>query len=164
VQRFRDEVQTSVIESELKLVTISNKLHRFLVARPVSPRSHSSKQQPSGADALATVKWLSVFWAMLIGVKAQVSPGADVGGVGPVPVQMWEGWAQSRRRCGRGEPSPGADVAGVSPVPMQMWQGKPSPGADVEGVSPVPVQMWKARLCRRHSSWPRARGSVTTFS
>ncbi len=40
--------------------------------------------------------------------------------------------AQSRRRCGRGEPSPGADVAGVSP----------SPGADVAGASPVPAQMW----------------------
>ncbi len=31
--------------------------------------------------------------------------------------------AQSRRRCGRGEPSPGADVAGASPVPAQMWLG-----------------------------------------
>jgi hypothetical protein len=90
VQRFRDEVQTSVIESELKLVTISNKLHRFLVARPVSPRSHS-KQQPGSADALAMVKWLSVFWAMLIGVKAQVSPGANVEGMSPVPAQMWQG-------------------------------------------------------------------------
>jgi len=50
------------------------------------------------------------------------SSGADVAGVGPVPAPMWQGWAQSRRRCGRGEPSPGADVAGVSPVPAQMWQ------------------------------------------
>jgi hypothetical protein len=41
----------------------------------------------------------------------------------PVPVQMWQGWAQSRCRRGRGEPSPGADVAGVSPVLVQMWQG-----------------------------------------
>jgi hypothetical protein len=40
---------------------------------------------------------------------------------GPVPVQMWQWRAQSRRRCGRLEPSPGADVAGVSPVPAQMW-------------------------------------------
>ena len=30
----------------------------------------------------------------------------------PVPVQMWQGWAQSR-----------CDVAGVSPVLVQMWQG-----------------------------------------
>ena len=30
--------------------------------------------------------------------------------------------AQSRCRCGSGEPSPGADVAAVSPVPVQMWQ------------------------------------------
>ena len=41
----------------------------------------------------------------------------------PVPAQMWEGWAQSRRRCGRGVPSPGADVAGVSPVTVQRWEG-----------------------------------------
>ncbi len=44
----------------------------------------------------------------------------DVGGVSPVPVQMWEGraWSRNRRargdwaqcRCGRGEPGPGADV------------------------------------------------------
>jgi hypothetical protein len=40
-----------------------------------------------------------------------------------VPAQMWEGRAQSRRRCGRGEPSPGADVGGASPVPAQMWDG-----------------------------------------
>jgi hypothetical protein len=31
--------------------------------------------------------------------------------------------AQSRCRCGRGEPSPGADVAAVSPVPVPMWAG-----------------------------------------
>ena len=30
------------------------------------------------------------------------SPGADVAGVSPVPVQMWRGRAQSRCRCGRG--------------------------------------------------------------
>ena len=34
------------------------------------------------------------------------SPGADVAGVRPVPVQMWRGYVQSRRRCGRGEPNP----------------------------------------------------------
>ena len=37
-----------------------------------------------------------------------------------VPVPMWQGRAQSRRRCGRGEPSLGADVAGASPVPVQI--------------------------------------------
>jgi hypothetical protein len=77
-----------------------------------------------------------------------------VAGASPVPVQMWQGRAQSRCRCGRGEPGPGADAAGVSPVPVQMWQGRarpvqmwlrrarsrcrcgrgePSPGADVDG-------------------------------
>jgi hypothetical protein len=42
------------------------------------------------------------------------SPGADVGGVGPVPAQMWARWAQSRRRCGRGGPSRGLDVGAQS--------------------------------------------------
>ncbi len=50
------------------------------------------------------------------------SRGADVVRVSPVPVRMWQRRAQSRCRCGGGEPSPGADVAGVSPVPVQMWQ------------------------------------------
>jgi hypothetical protein len=36
---------------------------------------------------------------------------------GPAPT--WQGRAQSRCRCGRGEPSPGADVGGVSPVPVK---------------------------------------------
>jgi hypothetical protein len=94
-------------------------------------------------------------------------------------MQMRVGLAQSRGRCGLGEPSPDADMEGVSPVPVQMqaraslvpvhvsgvqmWAGRvsmqmrvglaqsrgrcglgePSPDADMEGVSPVPVQMWK---------------------
>jgi hypothetical protein len=66
-----------------------------------------------------------------------VSPGADVAGVSPVPVQMWQGRAQSRCRCGRGEPSPGADVAEVSLVPMRMWQGQPQAAA---------AQMWQGRV------------------
>jgi hypothetical protein len=81
------------------------------------------------------------------------NPGADVAGASPVPVQMWQGRAQSRCRCGRGEPSPGADVAGASPVPVQMWQGRaqsrrrcgkgePSPGADVAGASPWLTQLF----------------------
>jgi hypothetical protein len=70
------------------------------------------------------------------------SPGADVVGVSPVPAQMWSGGAQSRCRCGRGEPSPSADV---QPRPSRAHAnsagGEPSPGADVGGVSPVPMQM-----------------------
>jgi hypothetical protein len=34
----------------------------------------------------------------------------------PVPAQMWQRRAQSRRRCGSGEPSPGADVAAAKSV------------------------------------------------
>ena len=39
--------------------------------------------------------------------------GADLAGVSPVPAQMWQGWAQSRCRCGWDEhsSSPCADVA-----------------------------------------------------
>ena len=37
-----------------------------------------------------------------------------------VLVQMWQRRAQSRCRCGRGEPSLGADAAGASPVLVQM--------------------------------------------
>jgi hypothetical protein len=40
------------------------------------------------------------------------SLGADLGGVSPVPVQMWRGRAESWW-----------DVAGLSPVAVQMWQG-----------------------------------------
>jgi hypothetical protein len=66
-----------------------------------------------------------------------------------VPVQIWQGRAQSLSGCGGGEKSPGADVAGMSPVPAQMWQGEPCPGADVAGASAVPVRVWRGRdKCR----------------
>ena len=56
---------------------------------------------------------------------------------------MWQGEAQSRCRCGSGEPSPDADVAWGEPSPRcRCGSGERSPGADVEGASPVPVQMW----------------------
>ena len=48
--------------------------------------------------------------------------------------------AQSRCRCGTGEPSPGADVAEASSVPVQMARVSPVLGTNVEGASPVPVQ------------------------
>ena len=39
-------------------------------------------------------------------------------------LQAWQRrWAQSRCRCGSGEPSPSADLAGLNPVLVQMWQG-----------------------------------------
>ncbi len=44
--------------------------------------------------------------------------------MGPVPAQIWAGRAQSRRRCGWGEPSPGANVGGASPVLAQMLAGR----------------------------------------
>jgi hypothetical protein len=42
-------------------------------------------------------------WAEYRCGRSDHSPRADVGGVSPVPMQMWE--------CGRGKPSPGADAA-----------------------------------------------------
>ncbi len=47
-----------------------------------------------------------------------------------------QGWAQSRCRCGRGEPSPASDVGGLGPFLGRMWQGEPSPGEDLAGVAP----------------------------
>jgi hypothetical protein len=45
-------------------------------------------------------------------------------------VQMWQGWDQSRCRCGRGEPSPGADVGRPTPqatdtLACAWWGGGP---------------------------------------
>ena len=42
-----------------------------------------------------------------------------MGAASPVLVQMWERRAQSRCRCGSGEPSPGADVTRVSSLPAR---------------------------------------------
>ena len=44
-----------------------------------------------------------------------------MGGVSAVPVQMWQtGRAESRCRCGRGEPIPGADAVHLRPV-APLW-------------------------------------------
>ena len=48
--------------------------------------------------------------------RGEPSPGTDVAGVRPVLAQMWQGCAQSWRRCGRGEPSPDADAAAEGPI------------------------------------------------
>ena len=66
--------------------------------------------------------WLQPWLGVRVVVGNGPSPGGDVAGAGPVPVQI---------------------VATVSPVLGQMWRGEPNPGADVAGVSPVPAQMWR---------------------
>ena len=64
---------------------------------------------------------------------SEPSPGADVAGVGPVPVQMWAGTG----------PVPVQMWAGASPVPVQMWAGaSPVPEQMWAGAGPVLVQMW----------------------
>jgi hypothetical protein len=64
--------------------------------------------------------------------RERSSPGADVAGVVPVPVQMWQGWSQSRWGCGRNEPGPGG----------RCGRDEPDPGEDVagnKGASPAPL-------------------------
>ena len=74
------------------------------------------------------------------------SPGADVGGVGPVPEKMRQRWVKSRGRCGRGGPSPDADVA----------RGGPGPGAYVEGVSTLQHAATGFTAVRRAAALPLA--------
>jgi hypothetical protein len=83
--------------------------------------------------------------------RGEPGRGADVAGVGPVPMQMRQGRAQSRRSCGRGEPSRSADVGGVSP--------SPGPSADVGGASLVPSQC----RCGRGEPSPGADGATSSF-
>ncbi len=79
--------------------------------------------------------------------RSEPSPGADVEGVSPVPVQIWAG-----------EPCPGADVAGLGPVPEKprlacyrllrtcfaLGRRRSAEAAQraVGLKDPVPVQMW----------------------
>ena len=61
------------------------------------------------------------------------SPDADVVGVSPVPVHMWQWCAQSPFRCGRGEPRPVVDVAVPSPFPCAPVGHRDAPtGSDAE--------------------------------
>ena len=54
------------------------------------------------------------------------------------PVAMWQRSAQSRCRCGRGEPSAGAEVGGVSRVPGADWGGaEASPAADAAAMTSI---------------------------
>jgi hypothetical protein len=115
------------------------------------------------------------------GELTQPGSGAELAGA-TVPVQMRQGAspvslhaqgrAQSRCRCGRGEPSPGADPfvgdptwEAMSSLDMSISQHfsvGPSTGqaakealesrsTDVARVSPVAVQMWKERKGRAPS-------------
>jgi hypothetical protein len=113
----------------------TNKAHEGLFSvceASVSARPHKDRKQNSRYNTLI---WFE------IGVgpvqsryrcgSGKLSPGADVGGVSPVPVQMWQRRASSS-----------ADVAGARSAPVQVWRGRAqswcqresgelSPGADV---------------------------------
>jgi hypothetical protein len=113
----------------------TNKAHEGLFSvceASVSARPHKNRKQNSRYNTLI---WFE------IGVgpvqsryrcgSGKLSPGADVGGVSPVPVQMWQRRASSS-----------ADVAGARSTPVQVWRGRAqswcqresvvlSPGADV---------------------------------
>jgi hypothetical protein len=72
------------------------------------------------------------------------SLGADVAGVSPVPVQMWQGGEEPSpgAHVARSEPSPNADVGGDEPSPGALVAGgETSPSADVVVLSRVPGQM-----------------------
>ncbi len=64
--------------------------------------------------------------------RLTLSKCADVGGAKPVPVQMSQERAQSRRRCGWGDPAP-----------AQMWHGQPQSNR-ADWRAQVPVQMCQA--------------------
>ena len=77
---------------------------------------HSAAAPCSGEATDASTNFWEVvaqfgYFSIVTSAPRHPSPGADVARASPVPVQMWQGWAQSRRICGQGEPSLGADVA-----------------------------------------------------
>ena len=81
---------------------------RYVLVRNVS---RAMRRVGLQTDSLGSARWrLALCVVQLVGVHLR----------SPVPVQMWEGQAQSRCRCGRDGPSPGADVGGMGPVPVQM--------------------------------------------
>ena len=83
-----------VFSSQLRtLVTVRR------VPRPTRPAHSTSPKQPTAR--LQYSAWVSSG----DGHWHYGGPGADVGGVSPVPAQMWVGRAQSRCRCGWDEPS-----------------------------------------------------------
>ena len=61
-------------------------------------------------------------------VQGKPGPGADVAGVGPVPAQMWQGWAKSRCRCGSrgGQLLCGSWEAGAEPSGAEPSGAEPS--------------------------------------
>ncbi len=84
---------------------------------------------------------------------ASAQSGADVGGRSPVPAQMWAGCAQSRRRCGRGEPGPGmtgARDASLHPRVVGAVPDDPSP-CPRPPRPPAPPVCCQRRPCSRRS-------------
>ena len=64
-------------------------------------RRLSSPSPSASASAAASLRNRSSAVSSFLGLAAAPpparSPGADVAGVGPVPVQMWQGWTHQRR-------------------------------------------------------------------
>ena len=104
-----------------------------------------------------------------------------VAGAGPVPAQMWQGRAQSRRRCGRGGPSPGADVVPsltcrapavvnlIAATPLEefkvewhKWQVwvRPIPPMGLRWMRPQRSRRSVARATRRRVAPPTTRGAA----
>jgi hypothetical protein len=137
-----------------------------------------SRQQRS---SLALNSRTCIVKRLPLGCRIQ-SPGADVAGVSPVPVQTWQGRAQSRYRsggraqfrcrCGRGGPSPSPDLAarsrrrcgqqGRAQSRRRCGRGEPSPGADVAGASPVGLAYKGHRALGTVSAQLQSPGNGTT--
>jgi hypothetical protein len=94
------------------------------------------------------------------GKQRRLKPSADAAAAGAVPVQMWQRWAQSRRRCGSGGCSPSADVAAAGAVPAQMGHartGIAGLGCAGRQTGPLPLNGGRGGL---HHLVPAALGRV----
>ena len=81
------------------------------------------------------------------------SPSADVAGVGPVPVQMRQGWAQSRHSCGQGRcGQTGACLAVLHQVHRVRRQ--------LDAVDHLPIASAHSRAADSHERRAAAGGGV----
>ena len=108
------------IESPNQIMAILNEAEKHRAIGVTNLNKHSSRSH------------------MILTIRVEISTTRLVG----TKEQNCMRCAQSRRRCGRGEPSPGADVG----------RGEPSPGADVGGFSAFSPTVGFSFSVRRRST------------
>ena len=113
-------------------------------------RMHGSRALPLAGRFGVQALWLYGHEAR----GADVSPDANA-----IQMQVREGCAESRCRCGQGEPSPGAGVGGVSPVPAQ--DVGTAHGTDAADVALTPSRRIdghenRTEKCQSHPCTPHA--------